>query len=325
VYSVTIGAILVVLCLSANTSFADFPRLCRALAADDYLPRSLANRGRRLVYSEGIWILALLAGGVLILFDGITDRLIPLFAVGAFLAFTLSQAGMVAHWKRIGGPGAKTSMMINGLGAVATGATVVVVLAAKFVEGAWVVALLVTSLIVLMHGVHRHYEWVARHLAPKADFLNGGILKPLVVVPVESWNSATQKALRFALTLSLEVQLVHIEYEGVESSVVSEWRQEVEERARAAGLPVPQLVVIRSPYRFVIQPILDYVLKVEREHPNHSVAVVIPDLVERRWYYYFLHNHRGKLLAAMLIVHGDRRIVIVDVPYYLDITRRRRK
>ena len=324
VYSVTIGAILVVLCLSANTSFADFPRLCRAVASDGYLPGSFANRSRRLVYSEGIWMLALLACGFLMLFGGITDRLIPLFAVGAFLAFTLSQAGMVAHWKKVGGPGAKSSMLINGLGALATGATILVVLAAKFVEGAWVVVLLVPALFSLMHSVHRHYERVDRQIAPKPEFLSR-ILKPLVVVPVESWNSITQKALRFALTLSREVQVVHIEYEGVESTLVRDWQHQVVEPVRAAGFPVPELVVLHSPYRFVIQPILDHVLQLERDHPDHGVAIVIPDLVERRWYYYFLHNQRGKLLAALLVVRGDRRIVIVDVPWYLETAREARR
>src|SRR6266478_2511905 len=135
-YDVTMFSVLLVLCLSANTSFADFPRLCRMIARDDYLPHSLATRGRRLVFSQGIWALAILAGLLLILFRGVTDRLIPLFAVGAFLAFTLSQAGMVGHWRRLGGPGATRSIIVNGIGAIATGITVVVVLSAKFVEGA---------------------------------------------------------------------------------------------------------------------------------------------------------------------------------------------
>src|SRR5437660_5427101 len=146
-YYVSMASILLVLALSANTAFADFPRLCRAIAQNNYLPHSFATRGRRLVYSQGIYVLAGLAGLLLILFGGVTDRLIPLFAVGAFLAFTLSQAGMVGHWKRVGGPGAKRSMIVNGLGAVATGITVVVVLVAKFVEGAWVTMLLIPELV----------------------------------------------------------------------------------------------------------------------------------------------------------------------------------
>jgi hypothetical protein len=316
-YSVTIGAILIVLSLSANTSFADFPRLCRAVAVDGYLPRSFANRGRRLVYSEGIWVLAVLAMGLLVLFGGVTDRLIPLFAVGAFLAFTLSQAGMVAHWKKIGGRGAKSSMLINGFGACATGLTMLVVLAAKFVEGAWVVVLLVPSLLVLMRAVHHHYDRVARETAPKEGLLSGPLRPPLVVVPVETWNSVSQKALRFALTLSHQVQVVHVDCEGTDA-LIHDWAKELKQSASAAGLPVPALIVLHSPYRFVIQPILDHVLAVERAHQDRMVVVVIPELVERRWYHYFLHNQRGELLAALLLVKGDRRIVIVNVPWYLN-------
>src|SRR5208337_963515 len=158
-YDLTMFSVLLVLCLSANTSFADFPRLCRVVARDDYLPHSLATRGRRLVYSEGIWALAILAGLLLILFQGVTDRLIPLFAVGAFLAFTLSKAGMVGHWRRTAsGVGAWRGILVNGLGALATGITVMVVVVAKFAEGAWVVVLLLPAAVVFMGRVRRHYE-----------------------------------------------------------------------------------------------------------------------------------------------------------------------
>lgn len=316
-YYVTLASILIVLSLSANTSFADFPRLCRAAAVDGYLPHSFAIRGRRLVYSEGVWVLAILAAVLLFVFGGVTDRLIPLFAVGAFLAFTLSQAGMVSHWKKTGGRGARGSMIVNGVGALATGATALVVLAAKFTEGAWVVALLVPSLIVLMTAVHRHYERVARETAPAPDFLKEGLKPPLVVVPIEAWTSVAQKALRFALTLSEEVQIVHVECEGADP-LDRNWTRAIEEHARAAGRPAPKLVVLRSPYRYVIQPIIDHVLAVEREHSDRTIAVVIPALVERRWYHYFLHNQRGELLSALLLVKGDRRIAIVNVPWYLE-------
>src|SRR5450755_3844368 len=158
-YDVTMFSVLLVLCLSANTSFADFPRLCRMVARDDYLPHSLTTRGRRLVFSQGIWALAILAALLLILFGGVTDRLIPLFAVGAFLAFTLSQAGMVGHWRRTAkGIGAAHGMFINGIGAVATGITVMVIVVAKFAEGAWVVVLLLPLALVFMRSVRRHYE-----------------------------------------------------------------------------------------------------------------------------------------------------------------------
>jgi amino acid transporter len=316
-YYVTMASILVVLSLSANTSFADFPRLCRAVAVDSYLPRSFAIRGRRLVYSEGILVLATLAGGLLVVFGGVTDRLIPLFAVGAFLAFTLSQAGMVAHWKkRVGGAGAKVSMLINGLGALATGVTVLIVATAKFVEGAWLVVLLIPALIALMTAVHRHYERVALETVPQPRFLSGPLPPPIVIVPIADWNAVTQNALRLALTISDEVRAVHVAAEGAES-LSRDWASEVELPARAAGLPVPTLVRLHSPYRMVIQPILEYVLAVERENKDRTVAVVIPVMVERHWYHYFLHNQRSELLAALLLVKGDRRIVIINVPWYL--------
>ena len=316
IYGVTIGSILTVLCLSANTSFADFPRLCRAVAVDSYLPRSFANRGRRLVYSEGIWVLAILAAGLLILFGGVTDRLIPLFAVGAFMAFTMSQAGMVAHWKKAGGRGAKSSMAINSLGAFATGLTTAVVLLAKFVEGAWVVVLLVPAMLIVMALVRRHYERVARETSPAPRLDLHRLQPPLIVVPIETWNSSTQKALGFAMSLSRDIQVVHVQNDEPDAPG-KDWTKEMEECIRAAGVTPPAVVHLRSPYRLVIDPIVNHVLRVEREHKNREIAVVIAALVEHRWYHYFLHNQHAELLSAQLLLKGDRRIAIVNVPWYL--------
>jgi len=316
-YYVTIGSILTVLSLSANTSFADFPRLCRAAAMDCYLPQSFATRGRRLVYSQGIWVLAFLAAILLIIFGGVTDRLIPLFAVGAFLAFTLSQAGMVAHWKRTGGRHARTSMVVNGVGALATGATVLVVLAAKFTEGAWVVAVIAVVLISLMSAIHRHYDGVAREVAPQAAFVTSDLKPPLVILPVDAWTAVSQKALHFAMMLSGDIEIVHVECEG-SAPADKAWKEQIAEQARAAGRPAPKLTVLRSPYRLVIQPIIDHVLRRESEHPDRTVAVVLSELVERHWYDYFMHNQRGELLTALLLVKGRRRIAIVNVPWYLE-------
>jgi amino acid transporter len=316
-YHLTMFSVLLVLCLSANTSFADFPRLCRAVAIDDYLPHALAARGRRLVYSEGIWVLAVLAGGLLILFGGVTDRLIPLFAVGAFLAFTLSQAGMVAHWwRRTDTAGAVHSMLVNGLGAVATGITVLVVLAAKFAEGAWVVVLLLPASLLLMTRVHRHYERVARELQAKAVPIAHKPQPPIVIVPIERWNAAIQKTLRFAMTLSPEVQAVHVECEG-DDSITREWQSAVERPMREAGAPVPKLVTLRSPYRMVLHPLVNYVLKVEKENRHRTIAVAISVMVERHWYHYFLHNQRAEVLTALLLLGGDQRINVINVPWYL--------
>jgi amino acid transporter len=314
-YHVTMFSVLLVLCLSANTSFADFPRLCRMVARDDYLPHSLATRGRRLVFSQGIWALAILSGLLLILFGGVTDRLIPLFAVGAFMAFTLSQAGMVGHWWRTAkGVAAWRGMLVNGLGALATGITVMVIVVAKFAEGAWVVVLLLPALLVFMGRIRRHYDRTNEEVALKG----GGVLSaeslapPIVLVPVDRWNAATEKALQFALTLSPDVEAVHVTYEGDEDQPTWKWAENP-----PAGTRVSKLVTLSSPFRLVIHPIVDYVLKVEKENPERTVAVEIASMVERHWYHYFLHNQRGQMLTALLLLGGDERINIINVPWYL--------
>ena len=312
-YDLTMFSVLLVLCLSANTSFADFPRLCRAVARDDYLPHSLTLRGRRLVYSQGIWALAILAGLLLILFGGVTDRLIPLFAVGAFLAFTLSQAGMVGHWLRTASwAGAWRSILVNGLGALATGITVIVIVVAKFVEGAWVVVLLLPAAVLFMGRVRRHYERVAEETALTGRAIPDvrTLAPPIVLVPVEKWNAATEKALRFAMTLSPDVRAVHVTCEADENR--PSWLAEMPAEARQ-----PALVTLASPFRLVLHPIVDYVLKVEKENPERTIAVVIASMVERHWYHYFLHNQRGDILTALLLLNGDERINIVNVPWYL--------
>lgn len=316
-YWVSIASILLVLCLSANTSFADFPRLCRAVAEDGYLPRSFVNRGRRLVYTEGIALLAILSGILLTAFDGVTDRLIPLFAVGAFLAFTLSQSGMVAHWLKRGERGALGSMAINGLGATATAITVLVLAVVKFVAGAWIVVLLVPALVALMLAVGRHYRRIDREIAAPGKLNLDDLQEPIVIVPVIDWSTIAENALRLAMTMSREVEVLHIESEDSTNSLRRIWPARVEEPARAAQQTVPRLTVLNSPYRFIVQPIIDHVLKVERDNPHRTIAVLLPELVERQWYQYFLHNQRARFVAASLMAQGTHRIVIVNVPWYL--------
>jgi amino acid transporter len=317
-YYVSMTSILLVLALSANTAFADFPRLCRAIAADDYLPRSFTTRGRRLVYAHGIYVLAVLAGLLLIQFGGVTDRLIPLFAVGAFLAFSLSQFGMVFHWKRVGGPGALRSMLVNGLGAVATAVTVMVVLVAKFVEGAWVTMLLIPGLLVLMIAVKRHYSRVTDAIASPTPLELKTFSPPLVVVPIDRWNLIAKKALLFALNISPDVTAVHIDCGEGPEDLCGLWDKYVGEPAREVGLPTPKLVNLPSPYRFIIWPILDFVLELQRKNPERQIAVVLPELVERRWLYYFLHNQRPAILKAWLYVRGNQKTVVINVPWYFN-------
>jgi amino acid transporter len=316
-YGVSIGSILFVLALSANTAFADFPRLGRAIAQNGFLPHGFAVRGRRLIYTQGVYALVVLAGTLLIVFDGITDRLIPLYAVGAFMAFTLSQAGMVMHWKRVGGPGSTKSMFVNGLGAVATGITVIIVLVAKFAEGAWITLLLIPGLILTMRLVKRHYDHVTREIEYSAPLNTRRLTPPLVVITIDRWSRITNKALRFAMTISADVQALHVAYDQESDLLASRWRELVEEPARRDRLPVPPLVVLKSPYRFVIRPILDYVLDLERSNPGRQIAVLTPELVERRWYLNLLHNHRAAALKALLLFQGDRRITVINIPWYL--------
>jgi len=316
-YYITISSILLVLALSANTAFADFPRLCRAVAQDGYLPLSFSTPGRRLVYSQGIYVLAFLSAFLLILFRGVTDRLIPLFAVGAFLAFTLSQAGMVAHWRPIGGKRSRRSMYVNGLGAVATATTVGVVTVSKFAEGAWVTTLLIPAIMILMISVRRHYDRVEAETANPVPLDLSGLREPLVVVPILHWNKIAQKGLRFALNLSADLQALHIDSGEGTNDFRKNWSRFVEEPTKKAGLPTPKLVILKSPYRYVITPILDYVLDLERKNPDRQIAVLIPELVERHWYYYFLHNQRAQWLKALLLLKGNQRVIVITVPWYL--------
>jgi amino acid transporter len=318
-YYVTMGSILLVLALSANTAFADFPRLCRAVAEDGYLPRGFAMLGRRLVFTQGIWALAILCAALLVLFGGVTDRLIPLFAVGAFLAFTLSQTGMVAHWKRVRGKGAGRSIFVNGLGALATATTVVVVTVAKFTQGAWVTALLIPSIMFTMIAIRRHYRKVEKEIANPAPLDVSPFQPPLVVVPILYWNRVAQKALRFALTLSSEVQVLHIDTGKDDGNFSEAWKECVAIPTQQKGLPIPQLVQLTSPYRFVITPIVDYVQELEQRNPNRKIAVLIPELVERHWFHYFLHSQRAEVLRAFLLAKGSEQIVLVSVPWYCSV------
>jgi amino acid transporter len=317
-YYLTMGAILVVLSLSANTAFADFPRLCRAIAQNNYLPHSFAYRGRRLVYSYGIVVLALLCGGVLILFGGVTDRLIPLYAVGAFLAFTLSQTGMVMHWRKRRGPHWRKSTLVNGLGALVTGTTTVVVLIAKFVEGAWITLLFIPATIALFVSVRRHYHWVKVLTACKLPVDVPGLSQaPIAVIAIDRWNSITRQGIEFAARLSPEVIALHVEPDEHSILLHDEWKHYVEESFRASGKEPPQLRVLPSPYRFIVIPIVQFVLDLSRNNPSRNIVVVIPELVEDKWYEYFLHNQRGRLLEWVLLVRGNERIFTVSAPWHI--------
>jgi hypothetical protein len=315
-YYVTIGSVLLVLALSANTAFADFPRLTRAIALDEYMPRIFLLRGRRLLYSWGIYVLVVLTALLLIVFGGITDRLIPLYAIGAFLAFTLSQAGMVMHWKRQGN--APVRMFVNGLGALATGITAVVVLVAKFVEGAWITALLIAAMILLMNAVKRHYNRVGRETSLDRPISPAEVTEPIVVLPIDRWSRITEKALSFALSISNDIRCLHVQTAEELDPICRDFEKNIAGPLRQAGKCVPQLEILTSPFRYVLAPVVDYILKVERESKVRKICVLVPELVVRHWWENLLHNRRADLLKVILLLRGNRRIVVINIPWYLE-------
>jgi hypothetical protein len=263
-------------------------------------------------------VLAMLSGLLLILFRGVTDRLIPLFAIGAFLAFTLSQAGMVGHWRRNPGRGARRSMLINGMGGIATGITLVVVLVAKFTSGAWVSVLLIAGMMSAMMWVHRHYDQVTEEVRCPNPLQFEHLGPLIVIVPIQSWSLISQRAMQFALTLSPEVHAVHVGAEEETNSLRDNWKRLVEDPVTQAGGTPPNLVTLTSPNRLIIMPILDFVLDTEAKNPGRQIAVIVPELVERHWYHYPLHNQRAELLKALLLVKGSRNIVLINVPWYIE-------
>src|SRR2546421_3643250 len=317
-YYLTIASILFVLSLSANTAFADFPRLCRTIAQNDYLPHAFVYRGRRLVYTYGIVVLAALTCLLLVLFGGVTDKLIPLYAVGAFLAFTLSQFGMVVHWQKKRGPHWRKSALVNGLGGMVTGVTVIVVLVAKFAEGAWINVLFIPLLIYLFRVVRRHYHMVRVATSCAAPVVPANeAARPIAVVPIERWNQISRQALEFASRLSQEIIAIHVEPGEHSELLRTEWERYVEHPFRAARVETPKLVLLPSPYRFIIVPIVQYILELAEKHADRKIVVVIPELVECRWYEYFLHNQRARLLEWTLLVRGNQRIYTASAPYYV--------
>ncbi|MGB9153399.1 MAG: APC family permease [Alphaproteobacteria bacterium] len=321
-YYVTMGSVISIVCLSANTSFAGFPRLCRLLATDNFLPYAFAIRGRRLVYSEGVIGLAAMSCALLVIFDGITDRLIPLFAIGAFAAFTLSQAGMVAHWLKqpaTDSKGNKLSMLVNGVGAVSTCIVLFIVMIMKFSSGAWIALMLIASLFWFFLLIKRHYTYVEKRMACVLPVDLEDLQPPVVVIVVKRWNATTRKALRFALEMSSDIIAVHINSDDNDANnLKSQWHTYVEEPLRLKDKPIPRLIVVESPYRRFFHPLFDTIKKIEKTHAGRTLAIVVPELMGGPWYDYFLHNQTPTILKAALLLRDDQRITVVNVPWYLD-------
>jgi amino acid transporter len=315
-YTATMGSVFLALALSANTAFADFPRLTRAIALHDFLPHVFTLRGRRLLYSHGIYALTGFTALILIAMKGVTDNLIPLYAIGAFLAFTLSQAGMVVHWKKMEGKH-YGKMFVNGIGAVATGITLIVVLISKFMEGAWMTAIMVPLIIYGMVRVKRHYQRIHVETAESKPLDLTNLQAPLVVIPMDRWNRMTEKAMRFGLVLSSDVRVLHVDCDEEPSSLCAQWDEKVMAPLEGTSLPRPQLVTLKSHFRFIINPLVTYILELEKAHPDRKVAVLLPELVVRHWWENILHNQRVQVLKVILLLRGNQRIIVVNIPWYL--------
>jgi amino acid transporter len=317
-YQFTMWSVFVALCLSANTAFADFPRLTRAIAMNDYLPHVFILRGRRLLFSHGIYALTGFTAILLIAFDGRVDLLISLYAIGAFLAFTLSQAGMVMHWRKEdpSHKGRYWHMFVNGTGSIATGITTIIVLVAKFTSGAWVTALLIPTLILLMVAIKQHYARV-KDVVQMGPINLSNLLEPLVVIPMARWDRMTEKALRFGVLLSHDIKVVNVDCDDGEESLCNIWDTNVIGPIREKGLSEPELITLHSTFRLVISPLMDYILELEHQNPDRKITVLLPELVVNHWWENLLHNQRVQLLKLLLLLRGNQRIIVVNIPWYL--------
>ena len=319
-YYLTMTSVLAVLALSANTSFADFPRVCRVLAAERYLPPEFARRGSRLVFTNGIVVLAVLSGLLLVIFGGVTDHLIPLFAVGALLAFTMSQLGMVAHWRRSSEEWRTPKLAVNAVGALFTAAALVIVIVSKFTHGAWITALVIPGFVLFFRKMKSYNEALssATHAEGPLDVSN--LTPPIVVIPLRRLDQVGQKALRFALTISPDVYVVQVQAEELDTEdLQARWRERVEEPAGSAGIGAPRLVLVRSPYRQFFERLLEWLQQLTARRPDRQVIVLIPELVQRRWYQ-FVINHRASRLKAQLLLKGGPHVSVMSTPWYPDLS-----
>jgi amino acid transporter len=298
-----------ILVLAANTAFADFPRLASILARDRFLPRGFQHRGDRLAFSVGIANLAGFAILLLIVFGGSLDHLIPLYAVGVFTSFTLSQAGMVVHWRRIQGPHWKRSAVINGVGAVATGIVTLVIASTKFLHGAWVVLILIPLLIMMMKAINGHYKRLEKYRTPETP-LDAGEIAIRAIVPIADLGVEARQAVAYARAITRDPTRVTAIHVADDMDKADEMR-----RAWRDGHFDAQLEIIESPYRALLPPLIGYVDELKERYPNDTITVVLPEFVPSRLWEHLLHNQTALRIKGALLFHPG--IVVVSVPYHL--------
>ncbi len=297
---------MLILLLAANTSFADFPRLAFFLSRDRFIPRQFSTQGDRLVFSNGIVILGSLAIALLLIFKGDTHALIPLYAVGVFVSFTLSQGSMVRRWMRVRDPGWWWRMALNGVGALVTGIVMLTIAVTKFSHGAWIVVLLIPTLVAMFLVVHRHYDEVARQLSLD-DYSPPLPMTNTVLVLVGDLHRGVVHALQYAQTLSPSAKALYVETDP-------ERTRRLEERWGKWGQGLP-LIVLTSPYRSLLGPLLEYIDQLQRHGSNHVVTIVLPEFIPARWWQQILHNQTALLIKGTFLFR--KNVIVTDVPYHL--------
>jgi amino acid transporter len=325
-YLATIAATTVILIMAANTSFADFPRLAALHAGDGFLPRQLLYRGSRLVYSRGIVTLAVIASLLIVAFRASVTALIPLYAIGVFLSFTLSQAGMAGRWWKAGHlppgqvlqergstlrsePGWRLKLAVNAVGAVCTCVVMLVFAVTKFADGAWLVLVLTPTLVTGFFAIHRHYRTLGRQLSLDHDSPPRRCPRHCVLLPIAGVHRGTRAALHYARTLSHDVTAVHVSLDPAEADRVRERWQQWGEGVR--------LVILESPYRELVEPLLQYIEEVAaHRQPHELITVVVPQFVPRSWWQNFLHNQTAVWLRLALLFKPG--IVVTDVPFHVE-------
>jgi amino acid transporter len=307
-YYVVQAATAAILVLAANTSFADFPRLSSLLARDRFLPRQLANRGDKLVFSNGIIILAVFSAILVIAFGGDTSRLIPLYAVGVFLSFTLSQSGMVRHWHVTRGPRWKKSILVNAAGAMATFVVLCVFVVTKFIHGAWIVVVVIPMLVLFFRAIHQHYVDVAKQLSTEGlEQLHP--IRHSVVVPISGLHRGVVTALEYAKSISHDKNLTAV-YVDFDEEATAKLREKWERWGTGVNL-----VILPSPYRELTRPLLKYIKRLGRQQQDDVITVVLPEFIPAKWWQHILHNQSSLLLkGALLFKQG---VIVTSVPYHL--------
>ncbi len=296
-----------ILVLAANTSFADFPRLASLLARDNFLPRQLSSLGDRLAFSNGIILLGLASSLLIIFFQGSTHHLIPLYAVGVFISFTLSQAGMVQHWIKLKGRGWFHRVLVNGTGSLATFIALIVIASTKFTHGAWMVIVFIPIVIMGFLAVHNHYRRIIDQLHPNfVDLLPPKLHR--VIIPVSTFHKGTVKAISYALSISDDVRAVYIALDPERTAKIQDiWSHWC--------IDIP-LVILETPYRSIIQPLVQYIDKLLAEEPDQLITIVLPEFVAAKWWQQFLHNQTALLIRTVLMF--KKNVTVTSVRHILE-------